>query len=622
MSTAEPVAHPEKPQDIGNGLACASFGSDGSWLSLATIAPSAGFVELTGMPPFEGEWRGDADAVRRYRSWMRREKYAFLTIDAGHAEMNMRMDAPKGTRGVIQRLVLKAAPTERPAGVNLRLAGRLARPAFAEITESDPPTHIDTETTLDVREGTLLVDGEGAPVVVQAWERDGAGDTPEQRADRRVDWRIMQRTSPTAMAWVEWPEDADELRIDIACTFEVAVADAPEPRPAATPTAGPAEAAHEAEHPLRVPPRFLKPLRRSNKRAATYVRDCTALVVAPGERTILADHRSLPLSWTRDAYWQARLILASWTRGSRRDDIGIVADHLRWLFLRCERPAGRWARSHYADGSVKDSPMQADQQLYPLLELTEFIRATGALPSLPAGAAAWSELVDGAWAGAEEAIDFDLDLIRTPENAADDKVQLPFLLADQLLLWHTATRLSEVADVLGMAKGRFSGRATKSKRAVKAHFEMDGPRGAQWASAVDGRGATEAYVDANDLPLALAPLWGFCRPRDGRWRGTMAFAFDKANEGFVAGEMGGLGSHHTPGTWPLGDVMRWVSAGVAGDRDAADAALERLVEVAFTDGMLPEAYDPDGSGAAVRHWFAMPGAVLGVLVLEHARSES
>ena len=34
--------------------------------------------------------------------------------------------------------------------------------------------------------------------------------------------------------------------------------------------------------------------------------------------------------------------------------------------------------------------------------------------------------------------------------------------------------------------------------------------------------------------------------------------------------------------------------------------------------MLPEAYDPEGSGDVVRHWFALPGAVLGALVLEHA----
>jgi hypothetical protein len=34
--------------------------------------------------------------------------------------------------------------------------------------------------------------------------------------------------------------------------------------------------------------------------------------------------------------------------------------------------------------------------------------------------------------------------------------------------------------------------------------------------------------------------------------------------------------------------------------------------------MLPEAYDPEGSGVAVRHWFAWPGAALAALTLEYA----
>ena len=624
-----------KPKDVGNGLACASFGPSGDWLSLATVVPDAGFVELTGMPPFEGEWRGDADAVRRYRSWMRRDKYAFLSIDAGHATTSIRMDAPKGTRGVIQRLVLKAAASERPAGVSLRVAGRLARPAYAEVAEVDPPTHLDTDTVLKAVEGTLLVSGEGMPVVIEAWERSGAFDASAGRGDGLVEWQVMRRSVPTAMAWVEWPEDAAELRLDIACTFDAQAAGgavdaatiptsdvAPVPvGPELGGVAAPdvTAAIPEAEHPLHVPPRLLKPLRRVTKRAATYARDCTALRVAPGERTILTDHRLLPLSWTRDAYWQARLLLASWTRGSRRDDVDLVADHLRWLFLRCERPAGRWMRSHHADGSVKDPVFQADQQLYPLLELTDFVLATGTVPALPVGQT-WSEAVMDAWRAAEEAIDPHLDLIATAENAADDAVGEPYLLSDQVLLWRVASRLAETATTLGVTKGPFIDRAARSRRAVTTHFEIEGPLGPQWASAVDGKGGSATYVDANELPIALAPLWGFCRARDRRWQGTMAFAFDEANAAFVPGELSGLGSLHTPGTWPMGDIQRWVSAGLAGHHVVADAALDRLVDVAFADGMLPEAYDPGGSGAAVRHWFAMPGAALGVLILEHARS--
>ena len=622
-SRPQPAVRPEKPRDIGNGLACASFGSGGAWLSLATVVSGAGFIELTGLPPFEGEWRGDPDAVRRYRSWARRDKHAFLTIDPGHAHLSVRMDAPRGTRGVIQRLSLKAAPSERPSGVSLRVSGRLARPAYAEITEVDPPTHIDDPTRLVAGKGALTVSGEGAPVVIQAWLRQEAADRTEdarRRADVAVEWTVKRRTVPAAVAWVDWPADADEIHVDIACTFD---APPPDPAEAGIEAESPTPSgfvAPETEYPLRVPPRLVRPLGRMTKRAATYARECTALATGPAERTILADHRLLPLSWTRDAYWQARLLLASWGRGSRRDDVRIVADHLRWLFGRCERSRGRWTRSYHADGTIKDPIFQADQQLYPLLELTDYARATGEVPALAAGRG-WNELVGTAWAAVEEAIDPATDLIATEENAADDPAEQPYLLADQILLWYTATRLADAAEALGLDRGPLRDRTSRSKRAVDARYPIEGPVGSMWASSVDGAGKHGSYIDANELPIALAPVWGFCRPRDRHWRGTMAFAQHADNRAFVQGPFGGIGSAHTPGTWTLGDIMRWVGAGAAGEHEAADGALQRLVDVAFDDGMLAEAYDPGGSGASVRHWFAWPGAALGVLVLEHARAE-
>ena len=94
---------PRKPRDVGNGLVAASFGSGGEWLSLSTVHPDSGFVEINGLPLFAPEWRGDADATRRYRSWMRREEHAFLHIEAGRATVHTRQDAPRGTRGVVQR---------------------------------------------------------------------------------------------------------------------------------------------------------------------------------------------------------------------------------------------------------------------------------------------------------------------------------------------------------------------------------------------------------------------------------------------------------------------------------------------------------------------------------------
>ncbi len=618
---------PRKPRDVGNGLVCASFGAGGEWLSFATVHPKAGFVELTGLPLFAPEWRGDTDAVRRYRSWMRREEHAFLHVEAGRATISTRQDAPRGTRGVVQRLVISASLRNRPAGIRIRLNGRLSSPALAEIREVDPPPpESGVKSRLKVREGTLRLSGDGGPVVVQAWLRKGgqsSSGSTERRSDARIAWKVLRRRMPTAVAWIDWPGEAEEVHLDIACTFDTPASEPPDwldSTRLAPPPSSP-DAVRDQLRPLLVPARLVKALGRMNQRAATYVRSCTALQVDGAERTILADHRILPLSWNRDAYWSARLLLATWGRGGHDEDERIVADHLRWLFLRCERPDGRWVRSHYADGRRKDHPFVADQQLYPLLELADYIGVTGRLPALPPGAA-WPELVTVAWSAAEGAIDPDVGLVRTVENATGDVPANPYLLSDQLLLWHTVRRLAAVADRLGLPKASLLELATRVRAAISERFMVEGPLGSMWAGSVNGRGGFERYVDATDLPVALAPLWGFCKPTDPAWQTTMRFAFDPENPGFETGPLGGLGSRHTPGSWSLGDIIGWLAFGLMERRAASEAALERLTRSAFDDGMLPEAYDPDGSGAAVRHWFAWPGAALGALVLDHAARDT
>lgn len=623
-----------KPRDLGNGLVCASFGAGGEWLSLASVDPEAGFVELTGLPLFDPDLRGNADAVRRYRSWMRREEHAFLWLEAGRATVTTREAAPRGTLGVVQRVAIRASRRERPSGIRLHVRGRLAWPSLAQTSETEPPPATGAKSRVKSREGTLRVTGEGAPVIVQAWLRQGgqSSDGPaEARADKRLQWQVLRRRMPTAVATIEWPGEAEEVHLDIACTFDRPapptpdwLADGGALRGSDAWEGGPKEAAGRDEpRPLRVPARLVKALGRMNQRAASYARGCTALQVAGGERCILADHRILPLSSSRDAYWQARLLLATWSRGGHDDDAPIVADHLRWLFLRCERPDGRWLRSHHADGRRKDHPFQADQQLYPLLELADYLVVTNALPALPGASdrsegRSWGELVSQAWAAAESAVDEGTGLIRTDQNAAGDVPAQPFLISDQILLWHVATRLASVAQRMGLERLPFVHQASRTPAAVEAHYLVDGPLGRQWAYSIDGHGARDLLLEAHDLPVALAPLWGFCKPDDRAWRTTMRHAFDIRNPSFAPGNAGGLGSRHTPGTWTLGDIMGWAAFGLMGDRDASEAALGRLVVAAFEDGMLPEAYDPEGSGSAVRHWFAWPGAALGALILEHA----
>lgn len=79
----------------------------------------------------------------------------------------------------------------------------------------------------------------------------------------------------------------------------------------------------------------------------------------------------------------------------------------------------------------------------------------------------------------------------------------------------------------------------------------------------------------------------------------MRFAFSERNPGFADGPFGGLGSLHTPGAWPLGDVQEWAWSMITGGRQARDRVLRRLDRVAGPDGMLPESYGR-GRGARAR----------------------
>lgn len=650
------MTHPQKPRDVGNGIVCASFGRDGEWLSLGTVDPRRGFVELTGLPLFDPELRGNVEAVLRYRSWMRREEHAFLRVDAGRATVSTREDAQKGARSVVQRLVIGAPRHVRPTGIRLRFSGRLGRPTLAQL--SDVPDTAPSEVALGTakpRAGTLVVRGEGPPVIVQAWLRHGgesAQGSTEARSDLRLSWQTLRRRMPSAEAWIEWPADADEVHLDLACTFDLAVPEAPdwltasasasassEASPAAAADAGAERTAMSPaarkpatdrnagavtgseQRPLRVSARLVKSVAAIDQRAATYVRTCTALRAGPAERVILADHRVLPHSRTRDAYWQARLLLATAARGGHHDDAATVADHLRWLFLRCERPDGRWVRAHGANGARLDAAFQADQQLYPLLELADYLAASGRLPELPPERS-WPDLAAEAWAGATSAIDATTGLIATEEDAGDERPAYPFLVIDQILLWYTATRLADAAGQLGLARAELVAVAERARCGVAEHFVGEGPLGPQWARCIDGKGGRQLYVDARDLPLALAPLWGLCAADDAAWRTTLMFAFHASNPGVTAGAVAGLGSRQLPGTYTLGDVMGWVGLSLMGERRAADISLERLIAASFDDGMLPEAYDPQGSGSVVRHWFAWPGAALASLVLDHAARDA
>jgi meiotically up-regulated gene 157 (Mug157) protein len=248
-----------------------------------------------------------------------------------------------------------------------------------------------------------------------------------------------------------------------------------------------------------------------------------------------------------------------------------------------------------------------------VLELLDYREAAGAWPASPPGRAGWDELVAEVWRTLP--VDAELGLLAGEENPADDPASLPYLLSNQVLLWYTATRLLTHAGELGLDAPALAGRADTVRAAIGDRFACPGPFGTQWAYETDGRGRFRRYHDANDLPTALAPLWGLCPPEDPEWSTTMRFAFGRANPGWSPGRWGGLGSAHTPGSWPLGDVQEWVVASLSGETVRAGRVLERLLAVAAPDGLLPETYDSGTGSWLARHWFAWPSAILAALAL-------
>ena len=575
-----------KPVDLGTGEVCASFAPESAaWLSIGSTHDRHGFVELSAVPPFDESGRGDPTATRRYRDRLADSSNAFVrvTLDGTVPRLHPDLAAPSrprwtgdgisvvataGDDGVTVRQRWSIQPGIRSGSVvRIEADGRIDRPALAEITEVDPPAPLHSASHATTAGDSVVIDAPRLPARAHiAIVKDGS-----------VTWRPRGRGHA---ADLEWPPGADPIEFALEVTLLV---------PAAVHGALPRDRTPEMD--------------RLTARALTYVRGCTALRVASDERAILTDHRILPLSWTRDAYWQALLLLVADGPYDRER----VADHLRWLWRRCERPDGRWVRSHHADGRRKDRAFQADQQLYPMVELADFWRATGQLPD----GVDWTDAVHAAWSAALAEADPRTGLIATAENAADDPATAPFIAASQILLWYCAARLAEMAEAGAVALD--AGELRRVGSMVRAAFDthLGGPD--RWAYATDGARTRIAYHDANDLPVALAPVWGFCNPDDRGWRATIDFAFSDANPAFVAGHRPGLGSVHTPGPWTLGDLQAWIVARVIGDDAGANAAVERLHEVAFFDGMLPEAYAPTGPIQRVRRWFAWPGAALAAL---------
>ena len=589
-----------KSLDVGNGSVCASFGADGSLLAVSTAHPVVGLVELTAAPAFPPEHDGDADAVRRHRLELLDTSHAVLRVvgastDPVRGEPRWRVQGPTWRAradawavadrpAVVQRYEIEPLGSGR---LRLSFTGRLDRPGYAEITPVGPIPPALGPSTVVAHGSTLELTAPDTDPLVSAIVEAST------RGAERTGWVV---DGPDAWLEMGWDGAASAVQLRVTVSLHAADRATGMPGPLPPPRHGGGGLDLIAFGALR------------------YTLGCTAVTLADGSCCIVTDHRLLPLSWTRDTYYQAALLLACLDIAPGGTEV--VRRHLAWLWGPGRDETGVWQRSHLTTGAVKDPAYQADQQLYPLLELVDYRRVARTWPAAPGDRAGddvgveWGQLARAVWNRLPRD---DGGLIPAEENPADDPSGLPLLLSNQLLLAYVARRLAEWDHELGLEDLQLYDEASGILAAIRTAFGCDGPFGVQWAYASDGETGRRLYHDANDVPTALAVLWGLCDPHDRQWRATMRFAWSPHNPGFVSGPYGGLGSAHTPGVWPLGDAQEWAVAMSTDDHDTAKRVTRRLGLVAGDDGMLPEAYDPRSGAWLARHWFAWPGSLVGLL---------
>lgn len=597
---------PRKPWDVGDGQLAAAVGSWGQVVSVHGPHPRWGWAHLSGFPLFDEGRRYDPEAVRAYRRTLEDPEGPGLQLEIeGLAFVGRRLLEGAVPEFVYQGRDLEARwvvfPAEGqlflwlsvygtgpPARVRVAVSWGLARAAYAQVTEGGPLPVPDPTNRLRWEDGALVWEAPGLP----AW----AALRPVPRA-------AAQEGPPPLH--VSWDEELSLAGGRADRVLVVELRDRPPDLRRPVPTAREAQAALERALCQRrweaAVPRNPR-LRGFVRRQLLFVLDTCAVQV--GDATCLvADPVLLPLSWNRDAYYMACLLGAAGRLGGPLAERARAAleGHLRWLFRVARRTSGWWGRSYLTHGEVKDPAFQLDQQWYPVLEV---VRAATDW-NLPG---AWSEYGGDVLevAGRLLAARHPNGLWPTSETPADDPLSLPYHFSSHVLAWRALRVLARVDP-----EGPWEQEAAKIRQAVYRMFST--PEGT-FAYATDSTGYL-SYHDANDLPLACAPHWGFCATDDPAWRRTLRFAWSRDNPGFFPGRYGGLGSVHARGPWTLGDLQAWVVGVATRDGSLVRRAWRRLREVAFDDGLLCESYDPQTGWPHTRAWFAWPGAAAAALLL-------
>ncbi|RYP14057.1 hypothetical protein DL767_010454 [Monosporascus sp. MG133] len=362
---------------------------------------------------------------------------------------------------------------------------------------------------------------------------------------------------------------------------------------------------------------------------------CLTVPLDDGTVGLMTDHIALPLAWARDSYWQTkslmdtaailpRLVKESKALLAKVDDV--VSGHLKWLFIRAERPNGLFARSYLMTGKAKDTAIfQLDQQGYPFLLLCRYAEFGRTRPAgtetlrtireiLDSGAP--NQIMDSLLAKFDEAT----GLFPTDETPADDKVKFPYHLSSQILIYHTMIQFADFLSKFGpderILRTRAESlrtRAENLRSTVMKNFVEEKDGRAMFAYECNGHGKSRLYLDANDVPMLFGREWGFFTTEEHYQvlDNTMKFGHSPDNAGYCSGgNIKGLGSQHSPGTWTLGLWQELDYAIQTRDCKAVGNVWEKLLAARNPDWTFPETVNPKTGAFMCRSCFAWPGSMI------------
>lgn len=583
-----------KPLDFGKAGICGSVSPLGNLVLLNSYHSKQGFAGLTTSPPFPCADRYNQQAVRRYRSSLVEldgfgprfeqpvvSQTATLLADAiPQVELHF-ADGSTATMtvvacqsGVVQRWQFSGVSPDWQGSLSLQ------RAAYTQLTEGGPLADIAANLAFSFSAGrvTLCDNNLECTVII-----DGLpADSPAQ-----------ELISAEPVNFVA----ANEDRQTVFLSYAIAV------------SADAAQANAEALEQYRDADAFERLLELEVKLWQGYMEGVPDdLVLRRGlvygrllsiptsdEATcIMTDHMLLPLSWNRDAYFVAKALL-QWGRPHWE----LVRRHLIWMFEVADRGEdNEWGRCYLVNGRLKDKAYQLDQQLFPLLELADYVFCSGDSKTLERLQHHVQALIDTILNHRHESA----YLFPTDETPGDDPLDYKYHFSSHLLAWHTFNMLEKLLPGSG-----YQEIADRIHADTRKYFIASNGDDSLYSYATDTEGNHLFYHDANDVPLALAADWGFVSSADKVWQATVEFAFSEANlNGYFANDR--LGSVHTSAPWPLGDVQKLVIARLLKQANREAQALEDLRAAAQWDGGLPEAYDGETFAVKSRNWFAWPNA--------------